>query len=221
MALGSFFSNLFQKKDAEPSAPASVVPAAAAAGESGEARIRRRLAVDQAVSVALSAAGLQAEHYKHDSKRMDPNGQRFLVTIDLNGELAQASAGTLSQVGATIVNLARAKGETEVTAVYWRLEPGATPAGSVKLLAGAENTDSGAKVAAPAVASEAPFQNKEAASEKIARLRAMMKPDDASAGSSNAASSFEKTQVIEARSFQATQVMDDDDKGGRGKSGKA
>lgn len=221
MALGSFFSNLFQKKDAEPSAPASVASAAAAAGESGEARIRRRLAVDQAVSLALSAAGLQAEHYKHDAKRMDPNGQRFMVTIDLNGELVEASAGKLSQVGAAIVNLARSKGETEVTAVYWRLEPGATRAGPVRLLAGAERTENTAKVPSTPVASEAPLQSKEAASEKIARLRAMMKPDDAPAGSSNVASSFEKTQVIEARSFQATQVMDEDDKGDRGKSGKA
>lgn len=202
MALGSFFSGLFQKKPpAEPPSSLSThghsQPQPA---ESGEARIRRRLAVDQAVNVALTAAGIASSGCKHDIKRMDPNGMRFMVTLDLNAEYAELSAHRLAQVGATITQLAGAKGEAEVTAVYWRLEPGAVTAPSAARRAEAP-------AAAPPPAPVAP---KEAASEKIAKLRAMMKEADDAAPEHGSDAAFQKTQVmdeVDTSSFEKTQVI--------------
>ena len=232
MALGSIFSSLFKKKpdDSSAATPASAPASQPAASEGGEARIRRRLAVDQAVSVALSAAGVSASGYKHEAKRMDPNGQRFLVTIDLNQELAEVPASKLSQVGAAIVQYAKSKGETEVTAVYWRVEPGSVPAGPVSLLAqrpGRQPEASAeAKLPIP-VASAAAAPAQEAPSEKIAKLRAMMKDDGPSARSDGASAAFQKTQVMEAfndadaGTYEKTQVMKAVGGADPGKSGKA
>ncbi len=218
MALGSIFSGLFKKKSdtSAAAAQASAPSSQPAPSEGGESRIRRRLAVDQAVSVALSAAGVSASGYKHEAKRMDPNGQRFLVTIDLNSELADVSAGKLSQVGAAIIQYAKSKGETELTAVYWRVEPGSVPAGPVSLVAQRPGRQAAASVeaksavpAAPAAA--APAQD--APSEKIAKLRAMMKNDGPSAPRDGASAAFQKTQVMkafdegDAGKHEKTQVM--------------
>ncbi len=211
MALGSIFSSLFQKKPqaAVPTTGASVPAAQTMPGDGGESRVRRRLAVDQAVSVALAAAGVSASGYKHEAKRMDPNGQRFLVTIDLNSELADVSAGKLSQVGAAIIQYAKSKGETEVTSVYWRVEPGAVPAGPVSLVAQRPTRE--VEPAAEVKSVAAPAQ--QAPSEKIAKLRAMMKDDGPSARGDGASAAFQKTQVMEAFNdadagkYEKTQVM--------------
>ena len=234
MALGSFFSNLFQKKDAEPVAAARSSGPATAPGESGEAKIRRRLAVDQAVTVALAAAGVPASGYKHDAKRMDASGQRFFVTVDLNREFAGASAGKLSQVGVAITQYAKSKGETEVAAVYWRVEEGGVAAGPVNLAPEAAEpavqaaqspgatAPSPAKIAASAASAPAP----QAASEKIAKLRAMMGNYESAASSEGGDRGFQKTQVMEAfedadaGKYEKTQVMKavsgaDSDKSGK------
>ena len=222
MALGSLFSSLFQKKRPEPASAATVSSAPPASGEAGEARVRRRLAVDQAVTVALSAAGVQPSGYKHDAKRMDPNGQRFLVTIDLNRDMSEVSAGKLSQVGAAIIQYAKSKGETEVISVYWRVEPGAMPLGPVSLLSQGRTmqaeaaTDLKSSVAAGPAEVAAPA--KAAASEKIAKLRALMKDDGPATRTDNADPAYLKTQVIPA--FQKTQVMRAVDDTDRGKSDK-
>jgi hypothetical protein len=208
MAFGSLFSNLFQKKPdpaAEPS-HGSIPASQPAPAESGESRIRRRLAVDQAVNVALTAAGISASGYKHDAKRMDPNGLRFLVTIDLGKELAELSAGKLGQIGATLMQYAKAKGEAEVVSVYWRLEPDAVVAGAAGAVPPARKAEPA--VAMPAAAPVPAPAAKEAAGEKIAKLRAMMKDEDSSSRSDGADPAFQRTQVMEAGDYTDPAVFD-------------
>ncbi len=236
MDLGSIFSKLFQKKpDADASAEGNSM---AAASDAGEAKLRRRLAVEQAVHEAMAAAGVENSQYKQSSKRADATGQRMHVMVDLGRELAEVSVGLLSQVGASIVQRAKAKGEIDIALVYWRMDaaPGAASPVNLVRQAIADKTDHGAATApeaAPSVVSAPTAAAKVATSEKIAKLRAMM-GDAAPSGAQDPAyektqvspkkgsgeASFEKTQVLQVTSFQATQVMDEEPDKDTGKSGK-
>jgi hypothetical protein len=233
MDLGSLFSNLFQKK-ADAGDPPDSQESASTPG-AGEAKIRRRLAAAAAVNEAMAAAGVEPSQYKQSSKRADQEGQRMHVMVDLGRELAEVSVGLLSQVGASIVQRAKVRGEVEIAMVYWRMDAAQGAASPVNLVrqAIADKTDPSAANApetAPAVVSASTAAAKVATSEKIAKLRAMMGDAAPSGGSDqdfdktqviakkgDGQASFEKTQVIQATSFQATQVMDED----AGKSGKA
>ncbi len=238
MDLGSLFSNLFQKKpDAdEPSDSKSPT----VAPDTGEAKIRRRLAVELAVNESMAAAGVEPSQYKQSSKRVDAAGLRVHVMVDLGRELAEVSVGLLSQVGASIVQRAKAKGEVDIAMVYWRMDsvPGVASPVNLVRQAIADKTDLGAAAkaltTAPAVVSAPTAAAKVATSEKIARLRAMM-GDSAPSGAADPSydktqvspkkgdggESFEKTQVIHATTFQSTQVMDEGADKDAGKSGKS
>lgn len=237
MALGSLFSNLFQKKPDADEAPKR--EAGAPAADTNEAKVRRRLAVEQAVNEAMSAAGVLSSQYKQSSRRIDAAAQRLQVTVDLGRDLAEVSINLLSQVGASIVQRAKAKGEVDIAVVYWRTEVAAGTASPVNLVRQAMADKAQSDVAAapepaPVVASAPTAAAKAATSEKIAKLRAMM-GDAPPQGAQEAAydktqvnpkkgageASFEKTQVIQVSTFMATQVMDESAGKDGGKSGKA
>ena len=239
MAIGSLFSNLFQKKPEgreQPDGSARADPAAAP--ESADAKARRRMAVDLAVAEAMTAAGVEPTHYKHRSRRADPAALRMHVMIDLARELSEVPVSLLSQVGVSITQRAKAKGDTEIAAVYWRLDSAAGAPASVNNVrqAIANKIDPGP---VPAVAPAAPvvaaptLAAKVATSEKIAKLRAMM-GDSAASGADEAAydktqvnatkggpASYEKTQVLKVSSFQATQVFGEGERKDDGKAGKS
>lgn len=242
MAIGSFFSNLFQKKPEDQAQPeGSARSARDAAPESEDATARRRMAVDLAVSEGMTAAGVDPAHYKHRSRRADANALRMHVMIDLARELSDVPVNLLSQVGASITQRAKAKGDTEIAAVYWRLDSAAAAPASANIVrqAIANKIDAGlAPAAAPAAAPASPAVSatapaaKAATSEKIAKLRAMM-GDSAPAGANEpayektqvsatkgASESYEKTQVLKVSSFQATEVFEDSKHKDDGKVGK-
>ncbi|MBC8134116.1 MAG: hypothetical protein H7X95_14135 [Deltaproteobacteria bacterium] len=237
MDQGSLYSNLYQKKP-DPDEP-SDSKSSTVAPDTGEAKIRRRLAVELAVNESMAAAGVETSQYKQSSKRVDQAGLRVHVMVDLGRELAEVSVGLLSQVGASIVQRAKAKGEVDIAMVYWRMDtvPGVASPVNLVRQAIADKTDPEAAKAptvAPAVVSAPTAAAKVAASEKIAKLRAMM-GDSAPPGAADPSyektqvspkkgdggSSFEKTQVIHATTFQATQVMDEGADKDAGKSGKS
>ena len=239
MAIGSLFSNLFQKKpegQAQPDSSARVGPTVAP--ESAESKARRRAAVDLAVSEAMTAAGVEPNHYKHSSRRADAAAQRMHVMIDLSRELAEVPVNLLSQVGASIAQRAKAKGDTDIAAVYWRLDSAAGAPASVNIVrqAIADKIDPGlanAVAAAPPVVAAPTPAAKVATSEKIAKLRAMM-GDSSPSGAEEAAYektqvnatkggpvSYEKTQVLKVSSFQATQVFEEGERKDDGKAGKS
>ena len=239
MAIGSLFSNLFQKKPEGQAQPdGSARSSTAAAPENAEAKARRRKAVDLAVGEAMTAAGVEPAHYKHSSRRADPAAQRMHVMIDLARELGEVPVNLLSQVGASIVQRAKAKGDTEIAAVYWRLDAAAAAPAAVNIvrqaIANKIDPDLAPAIAAapPAVAAPTPAA-KVATSEKIAKLRAMM-GDSAPSGADEAAYdktqvnatkggpvSYEKTQVLKVSSFQATQVFEEGERKDDGKAGKS
>ncbi|WP_309678249.1 hypothetical protein [Polaromonas sp.] len=97
-------------------------PEVAASG-SGERKIQRHARRDQlyvAIREAMTRAGVLSASYKFKVLSLDPQGQQFLVMMDLASPRER-----LGEVEMLIVQAARARFEITVTAVYWRIEDAA------------------------------------------------------------------------------------------------
>ncbi|OGA96309.1 MAG: hypothetical protein A3E79_05825 [Burkholderiales bacterium RIFCSPHIGHO2_12_FULL_61_11] len=99
----------------------------AAANGAGERRVQRHGRREQlyvAIREAMIRAGVLSARYKFKVLSLDHAGNEFLVMMDL----AKASDGPLEQVSemeALIIQLAKARFEITVPAVYWRSEEAA------------------------------------------------------------------------------------------------
>ena len=93
----------------------------------GERKLRRHARREQlfvAIREAMTRAGVLSASYKFKVLSLDPQGNKFLVMMDL----ARANAGPrerLGEVEALIVQNAQARFGITVTAVYWRTEDAA------------------------------------------------------------------------------------------------
>lgn len=180
MALGSLFSNLFgSNKDKTPEGAPHSLSAAL------DKRIaHRREQVEQAVTETMMDAGVVSSGYQHEVRAVDERAHQFMVSIDLPKELASIPAGSLAQIGATMARKARAMKAGEVMAVYWRVEHDAQAWNQehLNLMAMASSRSVPPVPAAPVEAVVPPAPSAaEAASQRIANLREMMKDDVPSA----------------------------------------
>jgi hypothetical protein len=122
MAFGSTWAKLFGGQ--RPTA--GFDPGSGAPAKADGARSERRALVNQAVCEAMSAAGVPSSSYKRDIQLLDAPGRQARVNIDLADELAGLDAGKLAHYGTAISKRVADLCGTEVTAVYWRLNPAAS-----------------------------------------------------------------------------------------------
>lgn len=83
-------------------------------------RMERRELLYAVVRDAMMSAGVLTASYKFKVLSLDQRGRQFLVMMDLAREFAGESA-RLSEIEALIVQTAKARHDTVVTAVYWRI----------------------------------------------------------------------------------------------------
>lgn len=187
---------------AHPTTP-QPLHADAAAGGAGERKLQRHARREQlyvAIREAMTRAGVLSASYKFKVLSLDPQGQQFLVMMDLASPRER-----LGEVEALIVQTARARFEITVTAVYWRIEEAAAlspPAPRARPAAAAGTAPASQPRYAPIEADEvAAFrQSVRAAS---ARAPALAKGVSTRSGPRAQPTGFEDTEMIDSVAIPA------------------
>lgn len=96
-----------------------IPPAASRAANRKNERIERRELLYTVVRDAMVRAGVLSASYKFKVLSLDQQGRQFLVMIDLAHEFGSDMA-RLSELEAVIAQMAKARYDILVTAVYWR-----------------------------------------------------------------------------------------------------
>ncbi|MFT3813168.1 MAG: hypothetical protein QM740_07285 [Acidovorax sp.] len=110
-----------QTGDTVPQVPGRAAPAPAdAAAQRKNERMERRELLYTAVREAMVRASVLSASYKFKVLSLDQRGRQFLVMIDLAREYGGDTA-RLSEIEALIAQMAKARFDIFVTAVYWRI----------------------------------------------------------------------------------------------------
>lgn len=111
-----------QAGDTVPLVPGRAAPPAdpAAAAHRKNERMERRELLYTAVREAMVRASVLSASYKFKVLSLDQRGRQFLVMIDLAREYGSDTA-RLSEIEALIAQMAKARFDIFVTAVYWRI----------------------------------------------------------------------------------------------------
>ena len=107
-----------------PQAKGPALPQDPAASRKTE-RIERREQLYGVVRDAMTRAGILSAGYKFKVLSLDPRGRQYLIMMDLTDQSA-GDADRLAEIEALIAQLAKAKYEILVTAVYWRVNASVT-----------------------------------------------------------------------------------------------
>lgn len=84
-------------------------------------RHSRREQLYVAVRESMTRAGVLSTMYKFKVLSLDQTGNQFLVMMDL-GQASSDQSGKLGEIETAIMQLAKARFEITITAVYWRFD---------------------------------------------------------------------------------------------------
>lgn len=201
-----------------------------AARRKGE-RARMRELLYNVVRESMVRVGVLSSSFKFKVLATDPKGRKFIVMMDLSldfgGDISQ-----LAQIETLICQVARARHNIVVSAVYWRAEGASSDAGvgatMIKTNAAAASRNAGAELAAapvnrpPADSNTRKFEpvlNEEVNALKQA-LAMGARGNNAAPAQSRSSSNYgmltgyEKTEIIESEMPEPdapqTEILDDD-----------
>lgn len=88
-------------------------------------RIERREQLYGIVRDVMTRAGILSTGFKFKVLSLDPRGRQYLIMMDLSDQSA-GDADRLAEIEALIAQLAKARHDIVVTAVYWRINANVT-----------------------------------------------------------------------------------------------